>query len=403
MKNKNNILLFAAFFVLYELTTYLSNDMIMPAMVDVVKQFKAPLSNIASSLSLYIIGGSLLQIFLGPIADHIGKRKVLIAGNLLFLLATAVIPLSSSIHQFLAARLFQGMGMCFIFIGYAMVHELFNDVEAIKLTSLLSNIAIFAPLLGPVLGSGITAVSSWEWIFVVSGVLGVTSLFGLIKYMPPGKLAVEKADLYQILHSYRKIFTHKTFMSGILIFSLMNLPLLAWVGLSPVIILDKMHQSFAIYITYQAIVFSGFILSSILIQKIAGKFSAYTLITRGVGIACLGLTVSLILRPYPKLFMLGMFIYSFGFGLYCGTIVRLALMSTGESTSLSSSAMSLLFSLCLSSGLELYNLICDYFGYSLLTYSLINFVLALVSLRFSWTFAKQNKDRQWNSQTIQVH
>ena len=44
------------------------------------------------------------------------------------------------------------MGICFYFIGYAAIHESSDAVEAVKITSLLANIAIFAPLAGPVLG-----------------------------------------------------------------------------------------------------------------------------------------------------------------------------------------------------------------------------------------------------------
>ncbi|HEX8955882.1 MAG TPA: MFS transporter, partial [Burkholderiaceae bacterium] len=56
--NKKQLWSFAVFFVLYELIIYLSNDMIMPAMLQVVADFHAADSDIALSLSLYILGGS---------------------------------------------------------------------------------------------------------------------------------------------------------------------------------------------------------------------------------------------------------------------------------------------------------------------------------------------------------
>jgi len=147
MNTRKNLILFALFFIIYEFNAYIANDMIMPGMMVVVNEFHSPLENIAKSLSLFIIGGSSLQIFLGPLCDYLGKRNILLAGNLLFLLASGVIPCVQSINQFLAARYFQGLGLCFIFIGYATIHELFNDKTAVKLCSLIANISVFAPLM----------------------------------------------------------------------------------------------------------------------------------------------------------------------------------------------------------------------------------------------------------------
>jgi DHA1 family multidrug/chloramphenicol efflux transport protein-like MFS transporter len=393
--SKKQLLAFAAYFVLYEMTCYLSNDMIMPAMLQVVKEFNAPLSSIALSLTFFIIGGSTLQIFLGPIADLIGKRKVMLFGNLLFLLATLFIPFASSINQFLAARFFQGMGMCFIFVGYAMIHEYFDDVEAVKLTSILANIAIFAPLVGPIVGSGISSISHWEFIFIVSGILGVISLVGLYKFMPMGKISQTKINLSAILSSYRVIFTHKTFMFGIFINAIACVPVIAWIGLSPTIIMNKMHQSFTLYIIYQSIMFGGFMISSTLMQKIAGRFSFKRIIKNGGTGALIGLIIAAIFHSYGAVFISGMFIYAFGFGICNGVIVRISLMSTGESSSLSTAAFSLLNSIYLSLGLELYNIVCGWLDYSLLSYVLCNIPLGIVVYLCALKFAKMNESLAW--------
>lgn len=76
---------FALFLVLYEFLTYIANDMIMPAMIQVVHSFKASEIFIASSLSLYVLGGASLQIFLGPISDRFGRRPVMLLGAAFFL------------------------------------------------------------------------------------------------------------------------------------------------------------------------------------------------------------------------------------------------------------------------------------------------------------------------------
>lgn len=397
MGHRRELFIFAAYFVIYEFSTYVSNDMIMPAMVEIVHQFNAPLTTVPLSLSLYIIGGSLLQVFLGPMADVIGKRKVLLFGNVLFLIATIVIPFSNSIDHFLASRFFQGMGLCFIFIGYATIHEVFDDVEAVKLTAILSNIAIFAPLIGPLIGSIIIHVSSWEFVFILSGILATVSLIGLYFYMPTGKIIAKTINISEILISYKNIFTHKTFILGIVTTSVGIIPMIAWIGLSPVIILNRLYLSFTHYIAYQSAIFGGFIISNLMIQKLAGRVSFTKLINYGAILSLVGLTIAISgCFININLAIVGMVIYAFGLGLYNGVIVRIAISSTGESMSLSSSAMSLITCTILFSGLEISSNLSHMFNYSLTAFTFINFVIGVIVFFLLKYFARITRSRNWH-------
>ena len=111
---------YAAFLVLYECLTYISNDMIMPGMHQVIENFHAPKSYIASSMTAFMLGGSSLQLFLGPLSDAYGRRKIMLIGVLIFLLSNLLPAFSQNMTQFMIERFFQGMGTCFIgSVGYA--------------------------------------------------------------------------------------------------------------------------------------------------------------------------------------------------------------------------------------------------------------------------------------------
>lgn len=377
-EKRKHLLYFSLFFILYELTVYLSNDMIMPAMPQVVREFQASNRHIGLSLSLFILGGSMLQIFLGPIADRIGKRKVMLAGVALYLVATAFVPFSASIAQFLTARFFQGMGSCFIFIGYAAIHELFDDAEAVKLTAMLSNTTVFAPLIGPVVGSAVISVFPWQTIFGIGFVLGCIAWLGLFTFMPRSESVKPPADLTSIRASYLTIVRNKKFMSGILIAAMAITPLTAWIGLSPVIIMEHMGQSYGTYILYQLVIFSGFILSTMAIQQLGDSFSLTRLIRQGAGLAAIGLLGAGLVHRHCHFFIVCMFIFSAGFGLFNGALIRLSLMATGVSMNLTSSAMSLLYCIYIAAGVEIYNLVCAHFNYSLASYALFNVPLGVV-------------------------
>jgi DHA1 family multidrug/chloramphenicol efflux transport protein-like MFS transporter len=377
VQTKKRLLYFCLFFLLYEMAVYLSNDMIMPAMPQVVREFQSSSHAIGLSLSLYILGGSTLQIFLGPVADRIGKRKVMLAGNALFLAATLLVPFAQTITQFLAIRFFQGMGSCFIFIGYAAVHELLDDERAVKMTSLMGNTTVFAPLIGPVIGSAVITVMDWRAVFGIAFALGAVAWVGLFRTMP-GPAAASSSVKERpparpgLGASYRAIFTNRTFMFGIFTAACAIAPLTAWIGLSPAIVLQRMGASYGTYIAWQCAIFCGFVCSTLAIQRLGEGFSLARLLRQGGALALAGMAGAALLHRQGHLFVLCMFVYSAGFGLFNGALIRIALTSTGVSMSLTSSAMSLLYCLYLAGGLELYNAVCARFDYALGAYALMN-------------------------------
>src|ERR1700677_583740 len=108
--------------------------MIMPAMVSIIDYFNAPESAIELSVTAFLMGGASLQLFLGPLSDRLGRRPIMLFGCLLFLVATLILPFSKTITQFLLARFFEGMGLCFIgVVGYAALNEIFDEKDAIRI------------------------------------------------------------------------------------------------------------------------------------------------------------------------------------------------------------------------------------------------------------------------------
>ena len=119
-------------------------------------------------------------------------------------------------------------------------------------------------------------------------------------------------------------------------------------------------------------IFSGFILATFAVQKLDEDFSLGKLIRGGGALAVVGMSGFGLFHQYQWIFIAGMFVFSMGFGLFNGALIRLALTATGQSMNLTSSAMSLLYCIYISLGLEVYNLVCDIHGYTLASYAVCN-------------------------------
>lgn len=278
---RKQALVFACFLVLYEFLTYVANDMIMPGMLKVVESFKGPETAVATSLTAYILGGASLQLFLGPISDRYGRRPVMLSGALLFLLCTAAIACSNSIDQFLVARFFQGMGLCFIgVIGYATLQEIFAEMDAIRLIAIMANVSTIAPLLGPLLGAAFIHYFSWRLIFVLIGTFALFALWGLWRFMPE-PIGQTKRDGQKIqrvslaprtvFNNYKNLFTNAPFMFGSIALGLMGLPCVAWIALAPVILIADAKLSVIQYGLWQVPLFGATIMGNWVLQRLTHR------------------------------------------------------------------------------------------------------------------------------------
>jgi DHA1 family multidrug/chloramphenicol efflux transport protein-like MFS transporter len=274
--------------------------------------------------------------------------------------------------QFLAVRFVQGMGTCFVFVGYSVLHEALDDVAAVKAASLLANLGIFAPLVGPVVGSALLGVAPWRAVFVLAAALAALSLAGLLRFAPHRQRAAKTESFPALARATGNLLRHRRFLLGILISGLALVPLTAWIGLSPAIVMGHMGLPRNLYVEYQVAIFIGFVASSLWVQRLADRMRMEALVRRGTAVALAGVLVAAAGVSAGWLFVLGMTAFSAGLGLFNGALLRMTMVVSGSSTRLASAVMSLLYCACLAVGLELYNRIGARFDYALAAYAWVN-------------------------------
>ncbi|KTD61483.1 MFS transporter [Legionella shakespearei] len=346
---------FACFLVFYEFLTYIANDMIMPGMISVVKSFSAPESTVATSLTIYILGGASLQLILGPVADTYGRRPMMLLGAFLFFLFTILIACSNSMNQFLAARFFQGMGLCFIgVIGYATIQEIFEEMDAIRLIAIMANAAILAPLLGPVLGALVIYYTSWRVIFIVIAAFAVFALWGLWAYMPE-PIGQIKRDGQQIpkapfspkavFKNYWLLVSNLPFSYSTLAIGLVGIPCLAWIALAPVILIAEGKLTVIQYGLWQLPIFGATILGNWFLHRLTYKYKIKSIIFLGSVIMTAGM-VLMALLPYLygehyQYLLPGIIIYFFSLSVITAPLNRHCLFVTSVTKGTASALISL--------------------------------------------------------------
>lgn len=178
----------------------ISTDLYLPAMPAIGHALHAPSGMIELTISGYLIGFSLGQLFWGPIGDRYGRRAPIAVGLVLFIIGSAGCALAGSAAAMIAWRVVQAVGACAsVVLARAMVRDLYAGERAARMLSTLMTVMAIAPLLGPIVGGQVLALSSWRAIFWTLVAIGLVTLAALLRL--PETLSVERRNPEPLLRA----------------------------------------------------------------------------------------------------------------------------------------------------------------------------------------------------------
>lgn len=220
--------------------TSLSTDIYLPAMPTMAKDLHG---NVELTITGFLIGFTIAQLIWGPISDHMGRRKPLFIGMVLFIIGSAGCALSTSITQIVFWRIFQALGACTgPMLARAMIRDLFARTRAAQMLSTLVLVMAIAPIAGPLIGGQIIRLSTWHsifWLLVVIGALMFISLNWLPETLPEDKRV--KASLAGAFRNYRSLLTNGRFMRYTLSLTFYYVGAYAFITGSPFVYISYYH------------------------------------------------------------------------------------------------------------------------------------------------------------------
>lgn len=327
--------LFLFFLLTILVTAFLSNDLYLPSMPHLAGVFNTSNNLIQFSLSTWFLGNMLLQLYLGPLADVYGRRKVMLYSCVLLFISSLIAGFSTNIWLFLVMRCIQGVSVSGILIAsLATINEQYTD--PIKCTKILGYVGMctsLAPILGPMLGGQVFVHLGWQANFYIISLLSLLCLLGLNSVMPETlQNKLEKLQFKKILADYLLLFKNPKYIYPTLSYSLLFSGGSAFITGAAYVFIDLLKLSpetmgFAlqpIVISYSIGAFLSGHASKILGQRLAIKI--------GIIFILLPVTSLLIIAWIygPSLLAVISFIslYYFGLGIACPPLNQIALANT---------------------------------------------------------------------------
>ncbi|WP_082744817.1 multidrug effflux MFS transporter [Aliarcobacter cryaerophilus] len=192
-------------------------DTYLPSIPEIAKYFDVNIHKVELSLSIFLIGFAIGQIFGGPISDRYGRRVGSIVGLLGYALFSFLIIFSSSIYELWIYRFLEAFfGGITVVNATAAVRDRFSGQEAAKVFSLIGMVRSLAPLLAPVFGAAIIHFFPWEGIFIFLTIYALIVAFFIYKDLPESFTYTKQ----NIVESYKLVLTHKKAMKAMLVLAI---------------------------------------------------------------------------------------------------------------------------------------------------------------------------------------
>lgn len=166
----------------------ISTDLYLPALPAMRAALGASQTQIELTVSGYLIGFCVGQLFWGPISDRYGRRGPIAIGLVIFVIGSVGCALSTGAMALIAWRVVQALGASAgVVLARAMVRDLYSRDQAARVLSTLMTVMAVAPLLGPIVGGQILTIAPWRaifWALVAIGVATLAALHGVPETLP---------------------------------------------------------------------------------------------------------------------------------------------------------------------------------------------------------------------------
>jgi MFS transporter, DHA1 family, multidrug resistance protein len=211
----------------------LTIDLYLPALPTITGELLTTSATVQLTLTGTLLGLGLGQLVIGPLSDRFGRKRPLLAGAAVHVIASLLCIVAPNVAVLGGLRLLQGLGAAAGFVvAMAIVRDLYTGRAAATLLSRLILVMGAAPVLAPTLGAWVLSFTSWRGVFAVlalySLILIPIAARALPETLPPHRR--QTSGVVGTLRTYRGLLRDRTFVGLVLVAGLAMSAVMSYVS-----------------------------------------------------------------------------------------------------------------------------------------------------------------------------
>ncbi|AVE77017.1 purine nucleoside transporter PunC [Klebsiella michiganensis] len=226
---------------------FLATDMYLPAFAAMQQDLNTSAASVSASLSLFLAGFALGQLFWGPLSDRYGRKPVLLSGLAIFAIGCLGMLWVRDANLMLALRFIQALGVCAAAVTWqAMVTDYYPAQRTNRIFAAIMPLVGLSPALAPLLGSWLLVHFEWQAIFAVLFAITLLLMLPALRLKPANKPAASAQQKLTFLTLLRS----REYSGNVLIYAACSASFFAWLTGSPFILHEMGYGPTVIGLSY---------------------------------------------------------------------------------------------------------------------------------------------------------
>ena len=321
-----------------------SIDTYLPAFSGIARALDATPVQMQQTLSSYLLGFAVMNLFHGALSDSFGRRPVVLVGMGVFTLASLGCALAGSIGQLVFWRTVQGMSAgAGVVVSRAIIRDMFPPSEAQRVMSQVTIFFGVAPAIAPMVGGFLFVHADWHSIFWFLVLVGAALVVANWRLLPETLHADHKQPFHvgSLLRGYWQMCTSRRFLLLALASGIPFNGMFLYVLSAPVFLGEHLHLQPTQFFWFFCFSIGGIMGGAWLSGRLAGKIRPKHQIRRGfaimLAVSALNVTLNLLLPPSPFWALPVISAFAFGWALMVPVVTLLVLDQAPDRRGMASS------------------------------------------------------------------
>lgn len=315
----------------------LSTDLYTPSLPSLPAFFGTDAGTVQLTMGLNLAAFAASQLVYGPLIDRFGRRPVFLIGMIAFALTSLLNAAAWSIGALIGARVLQGLAAgAEGVITLAVIRDLYDDRDAVKVWGAYGVAVAAAPAVGPVIGGYIHVWLGWQANFLLlAGLVAIVALLGW-RFLPE-TLAERDGDAFRVrrlVQGYGALVMARGYIAYAVVSGAIFAGLWAYLTAAPFVYIDRHGVATQSYGLFQAALVAAYVVGSFLANRLVARVPVETILRAGLALCALGAVAmpgAIVLAEGPASLTAAMSIFAVGLGLVFATApVRALAASTGR-------------------------------------------------------------------------
>jgi DHA1 family bicyclomycin/chloramphenicol resistance-like MFS transporter len=309
-----------------------SIDTYLPAFTGIAQAIGATPVEMQQTLSAYLFGFAVMNLFHGALSDSFGRRPVVLWGLVVFTLASAGCALSQHIGVLVLFRAVQGISAgSGIVVSRAVIRDMFPPADAQRVMSQVTIWFGIAPAVAPMVGGFLFVHVGWHAVFWFLTGIGVLLFIANWKALPETLHAMQRQPFAvgHLLRGYWSLGSSPRFLMLALASGIPFNGMFLYVLSAPVFLGEHLHLTPDRFFWFFLLTIGGIMGGAFVSGRLAGRIKPKHQIRHGflimLVVSILNLALNLVFAPSVWWALLPLGAYAFGWALMVPVVTLMVL------------------------------------------------------------------------------